>query len=472
MESIFNFGVRNNMPDYLAKKVSLSNRLAILITAFGAAPFWLASLAYFPQISYLPLLSGILCLMVLPINLLGLTNLGRLIIALIPFALTTIYSAFLTPSGEAPLSSAFVIQFSFGVIGPFLMYDIRERAWLIVTGSIVFITVVFLNHTLNQVFEVEINNEVIKTGFLFNIAVAFSLTSTAGGILYLSYINFKARMTSQSLIEEMDKNNETLQKSQAEMKESIKQIRKNQIEEQKRNWASEGLSQFGALLRNNHESEVLFDELISGVTQYIKANQGGLYLVDQQDDGEVNIILKSCYAYARKKFTEYTTKPGQGLLGQAYYEKDIIYLLDIPEDYVKITSGLGEALPTAVLIVPLMVNDEVEAFFEFASFKEFQQNQIDFLKDLGETIGSFIRNSRINEQTKHLLEETQLQAEQMKEQEEEMLQNLEELQATQEEISRKEKEYIKKIAELEGILKEADIQLPTDSPIQNTSYFV
>ncbi|MEL7005763.1 MAG: GAF domain-containing protein, partial [Bacteroidota bacterium] len=162
---------------------------------------------------------------------------------------------------------------------------------------------------------------------------------------------------------------------------------------------SEGLAQFGALLRSNLEADDMFDRLISELSRYIKANQGGVYLVEKSNE-DVNITLKSCYAYSRKKFTEYSVKPGQGLLGQSYYEKDIIYLLDIPQDYVKITSGLGEALPTTLIIVPLMVNEEIEGFFEFASFKEFEDFEIQFLKDLGETIGSFISVNRINEQTK------------------------------------------------------------------------
>lgn len=470
MKSIFNSGVVDGMPGYLAQKVFLSNQLAFLITFGISFPYWILSLIYFPEIAHLPLLAGLFCLLAVPINYMGMTYLGRLIVALLPFGLTAIYSAYLTPMGEPPLSSIFSVQLAFGVIGPFLVFDIREKIWLSSCAIFVLITTTFLTNKLNAVFELDMVNEVIRTGYLFNVTVAMSIIANACGILYLSYNNFKSSKKTQNLILEMDKNNEALQQSQDEMRANIKKIKENQLEEQKRNWSSEGLAQFGALLRSDGDSEELFDKLISGVTRYLDANQGGLYMVNKEEDGEVNITLKSCFAYSRKKFTEYSAKPGQGLLGQAYYEKDIIYLLDIPQDYVKITSGLGQALPTAVLIIPLMVNEEIEAFFEFASFKEFKEHEIQFLKDLGETIGSFIRANRINEQTKQLLEETQMQAEQMKAQEEEMLQNLEELQATQEEIGRKEQEYVKKIAELEGILKEADIELPADPSFENVEH--
>lgn len=472
MKRIFNSGVTSEMPEYLAQKVALSNKLAFLITFAISAPFCILSMIYFPSIAHLPLIAIFACLLVIPINQLGMIYLSRLIVALLPFGLTAVYSAYLTPVGEAPLSSIFSLQIAFGVIGPFLMYDIREKIWLSSTAGIVLLTTTLLTNQLNEWFELEMVNSVLRTGFLFNATVALSIITIGGGILYLCYINFKASKKTQGLIDEMDKNNETLQQSQIEMKANIKKIKENQIEEQKRNWSSEGLAQFGSMLRSNLEGDDMFDQLISGITRYIEANQGGLYLVQEKEDADINIILKSCYAYSRKKFTEYTVKPGQGLLGQSYYEKDIIYLKDIPQDYIKITSGLGQALPSTVLIIPLMINEEIEGFFEFASFKEFQEYEIEFLKDLGETIASFINVNRINEQTKELLSETQMQAEQMKAQEEEMLQNLEEMQATQEEISRKEKEYIKKISDLESILKEADIELPEDQPFQNTGYIV
>ncbi len=469
MKSIFEAGVEQEMPEYLAQKISLSNKLAFLITFGISIPFWVLSLIYFPQIAHLPLLAGVICLLVIPINYMGMTYLSRLVMALLPFGLTAIYSAYLTPVGEPPLSSIFSLQIAFGVIGPFLMFDIREKVWLSCNAIFVLMTLTLFTNKLNMLFELDMVNEVIRTGYLFNATVALSVVTTSGGILYLSYINFIATKNTQNLIDEMDKNNEILQQSQQEMRENIKAIEENQINESKRTWSSQGLAEFSSMLRSNLEGDEMFDKLISGLTQYIKANQGGLYLVNNCDES-INIELKSCYAYARKKFTEYSAKPGQGLLGQAYYEKDIIHLTDIPQDYIKITSGLGEALPNSLIIVPLMVNEEIEGFFEFASFKPFEEHEIQFLRDLGETIGSFISVNRINEQTKLLLDETQMQAEQMKAQEEEMLQNLEELQATQEEISRKEREYIKKIKELEGILKEADIELPDDNSFENMTY--
>jgi GAF domain-containing protein len=124
-------------------------------------------------------------------------------------------------------------------------------------------------------------------------------------------------------------------------------------------------------------------------------------------------------------------------------------MTSIPQNYIRITSGLGDAPPSSLLIVPLLVNQHVMGVIEIASFNVFATHEIDFVKKLAESIGATIASVRVNERTRGLLEASQYQAEELKAAEEEMRQNMEELAATQEEMHRKEKEYIKKIEEME-----------------------
>lgn len=209
-------------------------------------------------------------------------------------------------------------------------------------------------------------------------------------------------------------------------------------QEKERNWTSEGLAKFVYILRaNNEEIAALGDHIITSLVKYVNANQGGLFVIKDEDENHPSLQLVSCYAYDRKKYIQKTIQPGQGLIGQAYLEKDTIYITEVPEDYVSITSGLGLANPKSILIVPLKVNDQVLGIVELASFQKFQKYQIEFIEKLGESIASTISNAKVNERTKKLLEESQQQSEQMRAQEEEMRQNMEELHATQEDLQRK-----------------------------------
>jgi PAS domain S-box-containing protein len=213
-------------------------------------------------------------------------------------------------------------------------------------------------------------------------------------------------------------------------------------DDKKRNWATEGQARFGEILRtNSNDLNKLADEIIGNLVKYLKANQGGLYIVDDVTEGdEATMSLKACYAWDKKKFLNQKIYKGEGLAGQSWQEGDTVYLTDIPQNYVRITSGLGDSNPTSVLIVPLKVNDQIFGVVEIASFGEFQDFEIEFIQKIAESIASTISTVKINARTHKLLEESQEMTEQMRAQEEEMRQNMEELQATQEEMQRTQAE--------------------------------
>ena len=454
ISQIINAGINENTPKEVGKKVELSNGLALII-AFGVAtPFCIISLIHFPPLAYLPIAGVLLCLFTIVLNALGLYNLGRFILGLIPFTLTALYGAYLTPADQLPLASIFTIQVAFGIT-PFLLFNVSERSYLIISGLFIFITITFFSKELNQLLEIELDIEVITNGYVHNLAIATGVLVACGGIFFMSLNNYKATHEQEELVELMDKRNEDLQRSEELMKENLEKVEKNQLEEARRNWASKGLAQFGNLLRSNEDNDTLFDKLISGITQYVDANQSALFIVNKKDKDNVKIELEACYAYSRKKFMEKSISPGEGLIGQVYHEREVLYLKEIPQGYTNITSGLGDASPSTLIIIPLIANEEVEGFFEIASFHQLEPHQVEFLKDLAENVASFIGMNRINVQTKLLLQETQQQAEEMRSQEEEMRQNMEELQATHEEMNRKEKEYIARLEQLESELAQA-----------------
>jgi GAF domain len=227
-------------------------------------------------------------------------------------------------------------------------------------------------------------------------------------------------------------------------------LKDSAIEEKKRSWSTTGIAQIGEILRSNfNDSSELYDSVIRFVVKYTNSNQGGLFLLN--DEGkEKYMALAACYAYDRKKFLEKKVLLGEGLVGQCFQEQGVIYMTAVPKSYVSITSGLGQATPTAVILIPLKINESIVGVMELAAFAPYEQHVCELLQKFAESIASTISTVRINERTKQLLQQSQQQAEEMKAQEEEMRQNMEELSATQEEMARKEREYLRRIDELEN----------------------
>ena len=212
-------------------------------------------------------------------------------------------------------------------------------------------------------------------------------------------------------------------------------------EDKKRNWATEGQAKFGEILRtNNSDVQKLSDEIIANLVKYLKANQGALYIIDEADSEEPTMSMTSCYAWDKKKFLNQQIHKGEGLAGQAWQEMDTVYLTDVPQNYVRITSGLGDANPNCILIVPLKLNDQIFGVAEIASFNALKDYEIEFVQKIAESIASTVSSVKVNARTQRLLEESQQMTEQMRAQEEEMRQNMEEIQATQEEMQRGQSE--------------------------------
>lgn len=218
------------------------------------------------------------------------------------------------------------------------------------------------------------------------------------------------------------------------------------------NWTTSGLAEIGKILRKDYDySSDLYSEVLSYLVRYLKANQGSFFIADEQNNN-TQLELIACWAYNRKKFVQKTLNVGEGLVGQVYLEREAIYMTKIPDNYIKITSGLGEATPKNLLIFPLINNDKVQGIIEIASFNTIEDYQRDFLKQFADVMAAEIIAEKVNTRTTKLLKQSQEQAEEMRAQEEELRQNMEEMQATQEEVQRKSKEIEKILAESNSIL--------------------
>lgn len=230
-----------------------------------------------------------------------------------------------------------------------------------------------------------------------------------------------------------------------EMSESLNKAsiaeKSRQVDETRRAWSTQGLAKFADIMRKSRENlNELSDEIIKELVLYMNANQGGLFLYNDDSPADIHLDLIACYAYNRKKYAEKVIRLKEGLVGTCAIEKETIYLTNIPDNYIQITSGLGDANPNSLILVPLKLEESIFGVIEIASFNELLQHEIQFLERIAESIASTLSSVKISQKTQELLTHSQQQAALLTEQEEELRQNLEEMRATQDEMIRKEAE--------------------------------
>jgi methyl-accepting chemotaxis protein len=246
-----------------------------------------------------------------------------------------------------------------------------------------------------------------------------------------------------------DELGEALLNMQKSLSEARKKDDLRKTEDSIRNWIAEGQARFAEILRQNTADVSEFSyQIISNLVKYMGVNQGGLFIINEDKETEKFLELMGCYAFDRRKYLQKRIECGEGLVGTCYIEGQTIYIKQIPQDYIRITSGLGDENPRELLIVPLKFNEEVFGVIELASLTPFDKHHVEFAEKTGEIIASSVAALRINNTTTSLLAKSQQQAEELMAQEEEMRQNMEELSATQEAMAEKDRKNQKLIEQL------------------------
>jgi len=240
-----------------------------------------------------------------------------------------------------------------------------------------------------------------------------------------------------------------LEEKKKEIEDQNKALKEKQAEDDKRNWSSEGMARFSDYLREDTDNlEKFCVRIITHLTKFIGANIGGLFIKNDDDGKNIFFELIGAVAYDKKKIFNKKANIGEGLIGACAFDQKTIYYTEIPQDYIKIASGLGETPPKSLLIVPCIFNEEVYGIIELASINEIEEYKIRFVEELGEKIASTISIVKNNERMSKLLEQSKEQANELITSEEELRQNLEEMRATQEQSDKREKELLQEVDKL------------------------
>ncbi len=444
VNSIVNIGCKADDPSSV--KIRMTNTIGLFMILIVGVPFVIISILVFPTLTYIPAAGIGALILAIFFNFLRVHLLAKILTSLIPAVLAVSYSASVTTASEVPHFSIMLIGYSFSFVA-ILVFDIKKE-WGWTAFVSVIIVGIFLNYpAFNSFLEKPIDDEVLRTGWLGKLStfLAFALGFT--NIITLVIINFKTEQKMTLVLDEATKNNSALKKSEETLNVKLQEIEDKKNKEDERNWVANGVADFGEVLReNNDDMDALASTVISFLVKHIKANQGGVFVLNENGEEPV-LELKGVYAYNKNKFfLNRSVEKREGLIGQCWFEEEEIIITEVPDNFVNITSGLGEALPKSIILMPLILHEKVYGVLEIASFKVFKSFEVEFIRKSCENMASIISSYKVNEKTKLLLDETQKMSHQLQSQEEELRQYADDLMATQEDQE-------KKIQDLEAQLK-------------------
>ena len=205
---------------------------------------------------------------------------------------------------------------------------------------------------------------------------------------------------------------------------------------QEQDWLKTNLANIQRLMQGQRNLQLVSQLIMSELTPTVTAQHGAFFLTDTNEEKEPILKLIASYGYKARKSVANRFKFGEGLVGQCALEKKPILITEAPSDYIKVSSGLGQAAPVNIIVIPVLFEDDVLGVIELGSIKHFSEIDQQFLEQLIEVIGvvinSIIANMRTEElllQSQRLTEELQSQSEELQSQQEELKRSNSELEA-------------------------------------------
>jgi HAMP domain-containing protein/signal transduction histidine kinase/CheY-like chemotaxis protein len=256
----------------------------------------------------------------------------------------------------------------------------------------------------------------------------------------------------------------------AVLKDNINEMIGNLRETTQRNteqdWLKTNLAHFTRLLQGQRDLITASRLILSELAPLVNAQHGVFYTMDTSDPEEPVLRYQAGYAYRERKNLANMFRVGEGLVGQCALERERILLHNVPGDYIAISSGLGEAPPLNIVVLPIVFEGQVLAVIELASFERFSPIHVDFLDQLTESIAIVLNTIEATTRTEMLLQQSQSMAGELQTQQEELRHTNEELEEKARQLAERNTEVEAKNHEVElarGSLEEKAEQLEITS---------
>jgi HAMP domain-containing protein/signal transduction histidine kinase/CheY-like chemotaxis protein len=188
--------------------------------------------------------------------------------------------------------------------------------------------------------------------------------------------------------------------------EMIRNLRDTTLRNDEQDWLKTNLAKFTRMLQGQRDFLTVGRLILSELAPLVSAQQGAFYMVDKSN-GESELKLLAGYAQHESNGAKSRFKLGEGLVGQAALEKRRLFITEIPSDYGKLRSGLGEFQPKSVVVLPILFEGEVKAVMELSSVERFSPAHQGFLEQLTEIIGIVLNTIEASTRTENLLKQSQ-----------------------------------------------------------------
>jgi ligand-binding sensor domain-containing protein len=271
------------------------------------------------------------------------------------------------------------------------------------------------------------------------------------GIIYLIRKRISIAQRQKQLFEEkFEASSKELEEAQHQLEDQHAEIviHKRELLQREKDqenliWFNQGVGLFSDIISKNKENLTrLCQVTIEKLVDYVEAQQGGVFLLNSEDEENQYLELIANYAFAESR-TSKRFSIGEGYVGTCFVDKKFIEVDNLTDNYTELHSGLGKVSLKHLVLAPLNINDQCIGVVELGSIKKIKGFRVSFIEKLMETFASTIITEQANIRLKQLIERSNKQANELAENEDQLRQNLEEIMATQEESTRREDELIK-----------------------------
>ncbi|TME76661.1 MAG: GAF domain-containing protein, partial [Chloroflexi bacterium] len=190
--------------------------------------------------------------------------------------------------------------------------------------------------------------------------------------------------------------------------EMIHNLQETTQKNMEQDWLKTNIAKHTTMLQGQRDLRTVADLILTEAAPLVSAQYGAFYIVETREGDEPVLRMTAGYAISASETAGKAFRWGEGLVGQCARDARRILLTTVPSGYIGIHSGLGEASPSSIVVLPVLFEGRIKAVIELASIAPFSETHLDFLNQLTDGIGVVLNTIEANMRTEELLKQSQI----------------------------------------------------------------